>query len=182
MSDQRRLAQDNPLGAGAGLPDVESFVVAHLAGLNRVARALCRSRDASDDLVADTIAAVVGKWSTITAPAAYARRTMIHLFLNDVRHGKVIQEISVEFVPEPYAGSSGAIDDAVSRIDIDRALGRLRPELRAVLVLRFLSDLPVADVALILQRPAGSIRRLTHEAIAALRIDGLLDGARNGPG
>jgi len=179
MPDKRVPAQDSLVSLHVDRPAIESFVATHLAALHAVARALCHDRDTSEDLVAETIAAVIGKWPSIDSPLAYARRTMMNLFLNQVRHRKVIQEIAVEWVPERDDNDPGAMDAAAARIDVERALARLEPELRAVIVLRFLSDLPVADVAVILARPAGTIRRLTHDAMTILRSDGLFEGARN---
>lgn len=180
MSDQRQLGRDSPSNLPAGRSNVETFVTTNLAAFNGLARALCPNRETAEDLVAETIAAVVARWQGITtAPLAYTRRTMINLFLNNVRHRKVIQEIAVDQVPESTDTRVDPADGAVARIDLGLALAKLTPELRAVLVLRFFVDLPVSEVALLLHRPAGTIRRLTHEAITLLRNDGLLEGVRS---
>jgi RNA polymerase sigma factor (sigma-70 family) len=176
---QRQFGQDGdrPLVEES---DLETFMTASLPALYRVARSLCRNRESAEDLVADTIAAVVARWHTITtSPAAYTRRTMINLFLNDVRHHNVIQEVATDEVPQPPDTWLDQADAAAARIDLERALAKLRPELRVVIVLRFLLDLPVAEVALIVHRPAGTVRRLTHDAITSLRNDGLLQGVRS---
>lgn len=180
MPEQRQFGQDGD-GPPAEGSAVVTFVTTNLPALHRVARALCRSREAAEDLVADTIAAVFARWDTITtSPWAYTRRTMINLFLNDIRHSKVIREVTVDEVPERAESWLDQAAITAGRIDLERALAKLRPELRVVLVLRFFLDLPVSEVALILDRPAGTVRRLTHDAISSVRNDGLLEGVRNG--
>jgi RNA polymerase sigma-70 factor (ECF subfamily) len=48
-------------------------------------------------------------------------------------------------------------------------LGRLDPEHRAVLVLRFYADLPVGDIARFLGVPEGTVKSRLHRATSAMR-------------
>ena len=48
------------------------------------------------------------------------------------------------------------------------ALARLTPEQREVVVLRFVADLPLADVARITRRRVGAVKALQHRALETL--------------
>ncbi len=49
------------------------------------------------------------------------------------------------------------------------ALLRLTPEQRQVIVLRYLEDWPLAEVAQAMQKPVGAVKALQHRALQALR-------------
>ena len=57
-----------------------------------------------------------------------------------------------------------------ARLALREALLALPPGKRAVLVLRYLEDLPEAEVAGILGCSVGTVRSQTHKAIAQLRL------------
>lgn len=69
------------------------------------------------------------------------------------------------------AGHPGAGRDVEASIDVQRALARLPRTHRLVIVLHYLEDLPFHEVATILQRPAGTVRRIGREAIHQLTRD-----------
>jgi RNA polymerase sigma-70 factor (ECF subfamily) len=48
------------------------------------------------------------------------------------------------------------------------ALGTLTPEQREVVVLRFVADLPLEDVARIMKKRVGAVKALQHRALDAL--------------
>jgi RNA polymerase sigma factor (sigma-70 family) len=72
----------------------------------------------------------------------------------------------------PLAEAAGAVatdPSAGDSIDVERALGRLSPEHREVLVLRFALDLPGEDVARILGVSHDVVRQRTARAKQAFR-------------
>ncbi len=75
---------------------------------------------------------------------------------------------------------AGAEDPEPADVDRDRlvaALNRLTAEQRQVVLLRFVEDLEIKEVAAILGKTEGAVKALQHRAIAALRR--LLEGDRN---
>lgn len=71
------------------------------------------------------------------------------------------------------AGELGSAADAgagiADRDEIERGFGRLRPEHRAVLVLRYYAGLEPSEIADVLRMPAGTVRSRLHYALAAMR-------------
>ena len=70
---------------------------------------------------------------------------------------------------------SAATEDHASAvataIDVREALGRLSSRQRAAVVLRYLTDLPVADIATALNCAEGTAKATLHQALAILRVD-----------
>ena len=153
-------------------PEVTAAVLGLLPGLMRQARAMVGSGPAAEDLVFDTIAALLPVWAQIsTSPASYARRAMVNRHLDQVRKVRVANAHRSTFArPEAHT-----IDEAiVVRLDLDKALAQLPERTRVVLILRYLEHLPAKEVALILKIPAGTVRRITHEGLVALRLTSVL--------
>jgi DNA-directed RNA polymerase specialized sigma24 family protein len=73
---------------------------------------------------------------------------------------------TVATVPERAADPSAGVEE---RLALQEALRKLPPGKRAVLVLRYLEDLPEAQVADILGCSVGTVRSQTHRAIVQLR-------------
>ena len=73
-------------------------------------------------------------------------------------------------------------DDALDP-ELLRALGRLTPEQREVVTLRFVADLSLDDVARITERPVGAVKSMQHRALEQLaRIVAEARGAVPGDG
>jgi RNA polymerase sigma-70 factor (ECF subfamily) len=78
--------------------------------------------------------------------------------------------------PDATRDDATATSDASA--DLRRALMRLRPEVRALVVLRFYLDLSLADVAATLGLPLGTVKSRLHRALAELRADVELEETR----
>ena len=76
----------------------------------------------------------------------------------------------VEAVSEPEGGNTE--DEALSRLataQVLSALERLTEDQRAVLALRIIGDLSLAETARVLGRRAGAVKALQHRALLALQ-------------
>ena len=69
--------------------------------------------------------------------------------------------------PVPDVAGGGVVPDALDP-DLVRALWELTPEQREVVVLRFVGDLPLVDVAHIMRRRVGAVKALQHRALETL--------------
>lgn len=145
-------------------------------GLMRRAMVLTRDKAAAEDLVQETLTRLFVRWSRIDPAGnvqAYALQTLYRLFLRSRRPWESARAV----VPEGPTGER--IADAVAlRRSLGDALAVLKPIERAVVVLRYVDDRPVEEVARLLGRRAGSVRVTAHRALAKLRAVRALDPAR----
>jgi RNA polymerase sigma factor (sigma-70 family) len=99
-------------------------------------------------------------------PGAYVRTILVRLAAAEGRRSWRRRERSTEQVPDVAARVPGDVDD---RVDLARCLASLTAKQRAVVVLRFVEDRPVHEVAAILGIGAGTVKRQTHDALRRLR-------------
>jgi RNA polymerase sigma factor (sigma-70 family) len=92
---------------------------------------------------------------------------MYHLQVSWWRRPKVAESMPGD-LPEPRGGYDHA-EVASTRIALRRALLRLTPKQRAVLVLRFFEDHSEAETAELLNIAPGTVKSQTAKALARLR-------------
>jgi RNA polymerase sigma-70 factor (sigma-E family) len=128
----------------------------------------------AEDLVQEVLLRVARRWNRVRSmdhPAAYARRILINLVLHGAdRRTRQRTEL------QPYESAAELTDDNAARAlrEVDDqaefrwALARLPARQRAVLVLRYWSDLPVAEVADVLGCTEGTVTSTASRAAARL--------------
>ncbi len=128
----------------------------------------------AEDLVQETLLRVARRWNRVRLmdhPAAYARRVLINVVLHDAgRRSRQRTELqpdegAAEVADEKAARALRAVDDLA---EFRWALAQLPARQRAVLVLRYWSDLPVAEVADILGCSEGTVTSTASRAAARL--------------
>ncbi|GAA2020006.1 RNA polymerase sigma factor (sigma-70 family) [Nakamurella flavida] len=72
-----------------------------------------------------------------------------------------------EHLPET-ATTSDAYGQVEQRMDLEQALALLDATARQIVVLRYLEDLPVKEISALLNRPAGTVRRISADALRRL--------------
>jgi RNA polymerase sigma-70 factor (sigma-E family) len=131
------------------------------------------TRDA-EDLVQETFLRVARRCRvrSMDHPAAYARRILINLVLHDADRRS---RQKAELAEHEHAGAEAADQGAAQALrDVDDlaefrwAVAQLPARQRAVLVLRYWVDLPVAEVADILGCSAATVRSTASRAAARL--------------
>ena len=162
------------LTEGVARRQFEAFAAGVTDGLVRTAYLMTGDLAETEDLVQDTLLRVARRWRRVHAmdhPAAYARRILINLVLHDAdRRARQRTEL------QPQEGAAELADDNATRAlrEVDDqaefrwALARLPARQRAVLVLRYWSDLPVAEVADILGCTEGTVTSTASRAAARL--------------
>ncbi|ALG06054.1 SigE family RNA polymerase sigma factor [Kibdelosporangium phytohabitans] len=144
------------------------YVTARLPALRRIAYLLCGDNHRADDIVQNAITRLYVHWRKARAADnldAYVRTIVVRTFLNEQRTGWFSRTRVVDEMPE--ASQSGP-DVETSQV-LHAALRRVPPKQRAVLVLRFLYDMSVAEVAGALHCSAGNVKSQTSHGLAALR-------------
>jgi RNA polymerase sigma factor (sigma-70 family) len=127
-----------------------------------VAFQLLGRRSEAEDVAQETLARAFVHWRKVRAYAeGWVVRVAGNLSIDSWRRNRRIESgASVDrATPEPDA----------ARIDLHRALRKLSRRQREVLVLRFLADLPEADVAEALGCSVGSVKVHASRGLASLR-------------
>jgi RNA polymerase sigma-70 factor (sigma-E family) len=125
------------------------FVSAQLASLRRTAYLLCGDPHRADDLVQQTITKLYVRWhrmSGINHPDRYVRTMLIREFLDERRLSWARVRLFGQ-TPDEAPQIQPSTED---RLVVRAALQQLPKRQRAVIILRFLCDLPVDEVAEIL--------------------------------
>jgi RNA polymerase sigma-70 factor (sigma-E family) len=149
--------------------DFAEFVAARSRQLTRLAYVLTGDQHAAEDLLQNALIKAAANWGRIhTAPEAYVRRIMYREQASWLRRQARRRETAMARVPETAAGDDAAAVEA--RLALRDALLALPPRRRAVLVLRYLEDLPESQVAEILGCSVGTVRSQNHKAVAQLRL------------
>lgn len=125
----------------------------------RLAYLLTQSHAVAEDLVQDSFIRVEPRWSSLDQPVAYLRRTVTNACYSYHRRRKREQAV-------PYEAPA---DREPEHDEMWDALAKLAPRRRAALVLRYYLDLSEADIASALGCRKGTVKSLTHRALADLR-------------
>jgi RNA polymerase sigma-70 factor (sigma-E family) len=144
------------------------YVTARLPALRRLGYLLCGTEDGADDLVQQTITSLYVHWTRASAAThldAYVRRMLVRVFLDERRRPWSRVRL-VDAPPESAAPEGPSVED---RMVLRAALRRVPRRQRAVLVLRFLCDLPVPEVAALLGCSEGTVKSQTSHGLTALR-------------
>jgi len=145
----------------------EEFVFATGDRMFRTAVLLTGDRHAAEDLVQSAYAQAFSRWRLVSraeSPTAYTRAILTRLFLSD-RRRKRVSEVPLL----PGAESPASDGDPAIRLSLLEALRTLPSLDRAVLVLRYFQDLPVAEVAIQTGLSETACRTRASRALARLR-------------
>jgi RNA polymerase sigma-70 factor (sigma-E family) len=148
-----------------GERDFADYFAARAVTLRRVAYALCGDWHLAEDLVQHTFVQLYRKWRTLRHETldAYSRRILINAYFNDRRTRKR-ERILADVPDQPLEHF-----DAGPSADVLDMLAQLPSRQRALIVLRHLEDLSIAEVAEILDITEGSVKSQTSRGLAKLR-------------
>ena len=140
------------------------FFAARGPALRRTAYLIVRDWHAAEDVTQLGFARLYVVWPRIRQETleAYVRRVVVNEALGWIRRHR--RESVAEVVPDR---SSPTVADPP--LDLGHALGLLPAQQRAIVALRFLDDLPVAEVARVLEIAEGTVKSQTSRALATLR-------------
>jgi len=153
--------------------DREAFTAAaaaSLARLDAVARLILRDPDLAKDAVQNGLLRAWRDLPTLRDPErfdAWIRRLVVRSCLDEVRNQRRRPiTTTVIDIGHVVADASSAVAD---QDQLERAFRRLRPEDRAILVLRHYLDLSVPEIADAMRIPLGTAKSRLHRATDELR-------------
>ncbi len=148
--------------------EFDEFVRTRSVALLRVAYLLTGDRHAAEDLLQEVLEQLYVRWRRVqSSPEAYARRALVNRSINRWRRRARR--------PEQALGDHDGVardhaDDVALRRAVVSALRDLPVRQRAAVVLRYLEDLPTAEVAAALGCSEGTVKSHTSRGLARLRV------------
>jgi RNA polymerase sigma-70 factor (ECF subfamily) len=166
---------DRQLVVRAQAGDHDAFAVIAAASIGRltaVARLTLQNGPRAEDAVQE---ALIEAWRSIRGLRdpdrfeAWLHRLLLRACFEQVRHARRQRVVEIPLPALDGPTVAGAERDLLVHDELDRGLRHLQPDQRAVIVLTYYLDLPLAEVAQVLDVPIGTVKSRLNRALAALR-------------
>ena len=170
--------------AGGDRDAFDALITPRLGRLFRMARAILRDEAAARDVVQD---ACVSAWRELASVRdagrfdAWLSQIVVNHCRTELRRSgrRAVREISIDATPggdrapgasvaERAAAGPPLGDRVVEAEAIRRAFDRLAPDERALIVMHYVEDRPLAEIAAALRVPTGTVKWRLSRARAAL--------------
>lgn len=149
--------------------EFRDFMRGRWPAMVRLAYGLTGDQGHAEDVAQAAFARAYASWSRVTRtgdPDAYVRKIVINENLSRFRKRRVAEDL-VGAVPEkPGHSAADAVNDSEGLL---RALRKLGPRQRAVIVLRYWMDMSEAETAAALNCSVGTVKSQASRALATLR-------------
>ncbi|SDN28369.1 SigE family RNA polymerase sigma factor [Allokutzneria albata] len=144
------------------------FFSARFDFARRIAYALCGNWSEAEELAQNAFVKIYAHWRRVRSETAdaYLRTVLTRTFLDTKRRGRAREEPTESPPDRPVVQDTGAIEDRPALL---AALQKVPPRQRAVIVLRFIQDLSVEQVADVLGCTTGTVKSQTSRGLQALR-------------
>jgi RNA polymerase sigma-70 factor (ECF subfamily) len=154
------------------MSELLSLIESEIPRLRRYARALTRNADRADDLVQETLTRAIAKghlWQPDTDIRAWLFTIMHNQHVNMVRRAvRDGNHLDVEQISSALVATTDPTASCQLR-ELEKALGRLHDEQRAVILLVGLEGMSYETAAKILNIPIGTVRSRLSRGRDALR-------------
>lgn len=147
----------------------EAFVAAQGDGLVKLAYAICGDRGRAEDAAQEALIRVYQRWSRLSDPLAYARRTAINATRDDWRRSVRSERAHREATRLPSRETDDPQERFVANSALMDALDDLPHGQRAVIVLRYFNQLSEAETAATLNITTGTVKSQAARALARMR-------------
>ena len=152
-------------------PDFDEFVAAEFTKILALALAVLHDRDDAVDVAQETMARTFARWdvvATLDRPGAWTRRVALNLVTDTLRRRTRRQRLHLRLRSQPPS-----IGDEPGTIEWDRTfwaeVAALPKRQRDVVVLHYVDDLAIADIAAIVDAPEGTVKSDLSRARKRLR-------------
>ena len=194
------MAEDDALARRAAQGDrraLEELLAEHADRVHAVCRRVLTDPEDALDATQEALIAIargIGGFDGRARFTTWLYRVATNAALDEARRKqrrpRAVAAIDERATSAFRGGGGAAVDERVStRLDVDAALGGLPEEFRVAVVLRDLADLDYAEIAEVLDIPAGTVRSrisrgraLLHDALGTIRADVHADAPTREPG
>jgi len=142
----------------------------------RYAMRLLGNADLAEDCTAETFARFLSALRNGGGPSKHLKAYLYrvaHNWITDYYRHNTVQQVELEPLSNVLPSDSEPLDLQAALGEeqerVRKALLKLTPEQRQVIVLRFLEEQSLQETAEAMQKPVGAVKALQHRAIAALR-------------
>jgi RNA polymerase sigma-70 factor (ECF subfamily) len=149
--------------------DFEEFFQIHYAEVLRAVALAINDRDRAEDVVQEAFARAFRRWRTVSQmdrPVGWVY--VVALNAERSRWRRAGQAVDDPGAIDTGADPSGPV---VTTIVVRAAIAKLAPRQRAAVVLRFLADLTVPEIARAMGCADGTVKATLHQALRNLRVD-----------
>jgi len=112
------------------------------------------------------------KSETIKNPGAFLYQIARNAVVDHYREKGRTKEISTEMSPETADPGTNAQEKAILSSDINtlkKSLQKLKKEHQDVIIWHYLDDMPIANIAQLIDKPEGTVRVMLHRGLKELR-------------
>jgi RNA polymerase sigma-70 factor (sigma-E family) len=154
--------------------DFESFFADEYGEVLRTVALAIGDRARAEEVTQEAFARAFRRWRTVSRadrPAAW-----VYVVALNAERSRFRRDSRVDLDPAPADRTArDAIEPALARVVVEGLLERLPPRQRAAIVLRYLGDLTVPEVARALGCAEGTVKSTLHDALRNLRVE--MEGA-----
>lgn len=162
LAGQRDVTELAPEACPPGSPSFETVYRDARAGMVHVAFLIVGSQAVAEELVQEAFVRLHRHFDRVDNPGGFLRTTVVRLCLT-WRTRADTEARGLTLLGEPGPIGEPELDTTWD------ALATLRPERRAVLVLRYYADMTPNEIADVLGCPAVTVRTRLHRGLADLR-------------
>jgi RNA polymerase sigma factor (sigma-70 family) len=150
-------------------PTADQVVEQFASDAFRLARLMCRTHDEATDVASEAMVRLIEVWdrSRPEFPKAYLHRIILNIVIDRHRKATRFRRVAHHLVGDEMVDDSTNLLD--NRSALADALDQLKPDARAVVVLRYWFDLSVREVAELMSIPTGSVTSLVSRSLPVLR-------------
>jgi RNA polymerase sigma-70 factor (ECF subfamily) len=145
--------------------DFDDFYASHYDGVARALVVAGAEREAAQDATQEAFARALRRWRRVREMDRPDGWVYV-VAMNQLRD--LWRRLERAYPAEPAADTSGTV---TTRVAIREAIATLPPRQRQAVVLRYLADLPLYDVAEAMGCALGTVKATLHQALRSMRVE-----------
>lgn len=157
LADGMRSEEQRVRGRDGGAGDARELYLAYYAQLAGWCARLVGDRELAHELATEAFVRLLSRWTQVSEPRAWLYMTTTNLVRDHWRRAERERRALARLPRRP----EGVVDPDTTLRDL---VQRLPDRLRAVVLLHYYADLPVVEVAEVLGKAEGTVKRALYDA------------------